>query len=560
MVEMQDKPDAQLLRDYANDGNEAAFREIVERHTDLVYSAAVRQVASPDLARDIAQGVFVDLARKARPVSERLSMHASVIGWLYRSTRFAVLTHLRDDRRRAVHERLAMEQLITDSGPAQDWERIRPLLDEAMAELGDDDREAVLLRYFKNNDFRAVGQALGTSDDAAQKRVSRAVDRLREFFSKRGVTIGAAGLVVVISANAIQAAPAGLAVAISGAALVATTAIQTSTAIATTKAIAMTTLQKALVATTVAALVGVGFYEARQTSQLRDQMETLRHQQQSLTGQIAQLQHERDDAQASLANIQEENAHLKSGQGQAELLKLRSEVGDLRARPSQSNTNSTAAELAKLFGSSASKELDEVKIRQDLRSKYTPFLQQLNLSSDDTGKFFDLIINNQMQKKDIFLKLLSGDLDAESGLQNRDAANAALAGQLTALLGESGYAQYNQFNQDTEAATAVNQLNAQLGKLALNAEQSSQVRALIQAQPEINADDIDLFRTRESLEALYQSLVDRSQQQLQQASAFLSPEQFNAVSTIVSNHFNTIRSTMRLSQQLITSAAKPNSH
>src|SRR5207249_1858276 len=110
------------------------------------------------------------------------------------------------------------------------------------------ERDAVLLRYFKNQDFRTVGQALGVSDDAAQKRVSRAVERLREFFAKRGVTVGAGGLAVVMSANAVQAAPAGLAVTISIAATaLAGGAVSTSTAIAVTKTIAMTSIQKTLV-------------------------------------------------------------------------------------------------------------------------------------------------------------------------------------------------------------------------------------------------------------------------------------------------------------------------
>ncbi len=170
-------------------------------------------------------------------------MPPSLAGWLHRATRYTALNHLRDTRRRLTNERQAMEQLLTNSEPAANWEQIRPVLDEALDSLNDEDREALLLRYFKNHDFRAVGLALGVSDDAAQKRVTRAVERLREFFSKRNVTIGASGLVVLISANAIQAAPAGLAIAISTAAL-AGTAVATTTAIAVTKTIAMTTLQK----------------------------------------------------------------------------------------------------------------------------------------------------------------------------------------------------------------------------------------------------------------------------------------------------------------------------
>jgi hypothetical protein len=98
---------------------------------------------------------------------------------------------------------------------AADWTHIEPLLDEAMSALDETDRAAVLLRYFENKSLREVGQALGTSDDAAQKRVSRAVERLREFFAKHGVAVGASGLAIAISANAAQAAPVGLAVTIS---------------------------------------------------------------------------------------------------------------------------------------------------------------------------------------------------------------------------------------------------------------------------------------------------------------------------------------------------------
>jgi RNA polymerase sigma factor (sigma-70 family) len=226
---MQTKSDAQLLREYARQRSEPAFAEIVARHADLVYSAAWRQTASPELAREIAQSVFTDLARKARALAGSLPVDASLTGWLYRGTRFAGLTLLRSERRRHAHERHVMEHSNSAHETAPDWERVGPLLDEAMAELADADREAVLLRYFKNEDFFAVGRALGVTDDAAQKRVSRAVERLREFLAKRGITIGTHGLVVVIAANAVQATPIGLSAAITAAALAGTTIFTTTT-------------------------------------------------------------------------------------------------------------------------------------------------------------------------------------------------------------------------------------------------------------------------------------------------------------------------------------------
>jgi RNA polymerase sigma factor (sigma-70 family) len=325
MGEMHDQSDAQLLRDYAEHGAEASFAEIVARHTDLVYSAALRQVYSPDLARDVTQSVFTDLARKARIVSASLSPEASLVGWLYRGTRFAARDLYRNETRRTQRERQAMEQLHPAPETPPDWEQLRPVLDDAMSELDDTDREAVLLRYFKNHDLRTVGATLGISDDAAQKRVSRAVERLRGFFAKRGVTVGAGGLAVVISTNAVQAAPVGLALTISTAAALTGTTLATTATLTATKAIAMTTLQKTIVTATIAVLAGAGIYEARQVSQLREQVQTLQQEQ---AEQIQQLKSEHDDAMSKLTALREDNQRLNRNTG--ELLKLRGEVSRLR--------------------------------------------------------------------------------------------------------------------------------------------------------------------------------------------------------------------------------------
>jgi hypothetical protein len=202
-----------------------------------------------------------------------------------------------------------------------------------MSELDDTDRDAVLLRYFKNHDLRTVGATLGISDDAAQKRVSRAVERLREFFAKRGVTVGASGLAVVISANAVQAAPVGLALAISAAAVLTGTTLATTATITATKAIAMTALQKTIVTATIAVLAGVGIYEARQASQLREQAQTLQQQQGLLGEKVRQLNHDYEDATNRLAALRDDNERLN--RNTPELLKLRGEVGFLRRQNSE---------------------------------------------------------------------------------------------------------------------------------------------------------------------------------------------------------------------------------
>ena len=327
---MQDQSDAQLLREYAEHGEEAAFCEIVVRHADLIYSAALRQVVSPDLARDVAQSVFTDLARKARSLAETRAGNASLLGWLYRSTRFAALNQLRDDRRRQARDKQVMEQFDPAPETATDWDRVQPLLDEAMDELGDEDREALLLRYFKNLDFRAIGASLGVSDDAAQKRVSRALEKLRGEFARRGVTTAAVALAAALSANAVAVAPAGLAAAFSTAALAgATIAIATTTTTTAVKAIAMTTLQKTFIAATLAVVAGTGVYELQQTSRLRDQVQALQQQQAPLTDHTRQLQRERDAATNRLAALSNELALLNTNA--AELMRLRRQVTELKA-------------------------------------------------------------------------------------------------------------------------------------------------------------------------------------------------------------------------------------
>ena len=201
----------------------------MKRHLDLVYSAGLRQVRSPQLAEEVAQSVFADLSRNAH----KLGPDTILPAWLYQVTRRTAIDVVRRESRRQSRERIAQE--ISDMNPtSSDWTLVEPLLEEAMEALDEKDRGAILLRYFENKSLREVGQVLRTSEDAAQKRVSRAVEQLREFFAKRGVTVGASGLVVFISANAVQAAPPGLAGTISSAAIAAVSISATTGAGAST--------------------------------------------------------------------------------------------------------------------------------------------------------------------------------------------------------------------------------------------------------------------------------------------------------------------------------------
>jgi RNA polymerase sigma factor (sigma-70 family) len=205
---MPDVSDMELLRDYDRQGSEDAFAELVRRHINLVYSVAFRHVGIAAQAEEITQAVFVILARKA----SSLRLGTVLEGWLHETTRLTALSFLRGERRRQFREQEAyMQSTLQEPAEAPAWNQLAPLLDEAMSRLGKKDRDAVMLRYFKDKNVCEVAAALRVSEAAAQRRVLRAVEKLRRFFTKRGVVVPAAVLTAAISANSVQAAPALLA-------------------------------------------------------------------------------------------------------------------------------------------------------------------------------------------------------------------------------------------------------------------------------------------------------------------------------------------------------------
>ena len=197
--------DWELLQEYAQRGSEGSFRELVNRHLGLVYSAALRQVNDPALAEEICQAVFILLARKAGSFRQGTVL----TGWLFSTTRFVASRTLRGElrRRRREQEALVMQQANVSEGS---WQRIAPELDDALEKLGESERNAVLLRFFEDKNHRQVGAALGISEEAAKKRVNRGLEKLRSFFTGRGFTISTAMLGSLMLAHAIKLPPAGL--------------------------------------------------------------------------------------------------------------------------------------------------------------------------------------------------------------------------------------------------------------------------------------------------------------------------------------------------------------
>jgi len=275
--------DADLLQRYAREGSEAAFRELVQRHVNLVYGVAWRHLRSHAPAGDVAQSVFTDLARSA----PSLPPGQPLVAWLHVVARRTAIDHVRTEQRRLARETAAAELAAVSTAP--DWNALEPLLDEALDALDETDRHALLLRFFENRSLREVGAALGTSDDAAQKRVSRALEELRAGFARRGIALSATGLATQLPA-AMVAAPAGLASSITGSALSAATLGSTT---------ATTVASKTLAAASLVLAVGL-VWEVRSLASGRRHLADLHQQTVELGPRLEAARAERDRAAVGL--------------------------------------------------------------------------------------------------------------------------------------------------------------------------------------------------------------------------------------------------------------------
>ena len=197
--------DHELLREYVKGRSETAFAELVNRHVPLVYSTALRIVRNPALAEDVAQLVFVKLAQKADTV--RAGM---LPAWLYRVAYNQAITTLHSEEARRNREVEVMTMTEADADPTQAWHQIAPDLDAAMQTLSEAEQSAVVLRFFEGHNWQEVSLALAMSEDTAQRRVSSALEKLRGYFSRQGITVSAAVLGLAMGANAVQSAPASL--------------------------------------------------------------------------------------------------------------------------------------------------------------------------------------------------------------------------------------------------------------------------------------------------------------------------------------------------------------
>jgi RNA polymerase sigma factor (sigma-70 family) len=553
--------DQQLLDAFAGTRSEAAFTELVERHVNLVYSAALRMVCDAHLAEDVTQGVFVALAQNAA----RLTHRPVLAGWLHRTAQNLAANTVRSEVRRRAREQEAatMHELLAPD-PEASWEELAPHLDAALGELNEADRDALLLRYFEKKSAPEIAAILGISQEAAQKRVTRATDRLRQDFAKRGVAAGAAGLAVLISANAVQSAPAGLAVTISTAAL-AGSAVSSSVIVTATKIIAMTTLQKTLVTAAIAILAGAGIYEARQAAQLRRQVQTTAASA-DLAAQLSQVQHERDDATNRIAALTAELAAAKKNP--AEVLKLRGEVGALRQEKAIAGNTSA---LNKITADPATRKSLREQQKIAMSAIYSDLAKSLKLSPDQTAKFNDLIADHVMSSVDLITQALHDHLGRADVDQLFAGADATLQNQLQDLIGADGLARYQDYTQNLLSTLTAAQFAGSLsGDPDAVAEKKSQLMQAMQqaAQSALTSAGLPAnYQTIPMLNFANIASPDEGDQSLQlmdsiyaqtaaQASAFLSADELGKFQQFRTNAITSTQSQLLMNRKLMAPIAQ----
>jgi RNA polymerase sigma factor (sigma-70 family) len=298
-----DTPDSELLRRYSEERSESAFAEFVERHVGLVYSTALRKAhGDTHCAKDISQAVFSTVAQKARS----LRTCRALGGWLYTTTLYVAAKTFRGERRRRIREQEASAMQKMETNEESSWAQIEPILDDSMRQLNEADREALVLRYFQHFELKSVGDSLGISEEAARKRVQRALAKLRDVLVKRGVVTSEGGLALVLASMLTLSVPTGLA------AFLAQTALATATTMGGTALffhIMTATKTKSLCAAAAVLLSGGSAMY-------------LHHQNRNLQRQISNLQQELGRAENELNSA---TTRLSALPGDKELAMLRAD-------------------------------------------------------------------------------------------------------------------------------------------------------------------------------------------------------------------------------------------
>ena len=459
----------QWLAEYAQTGSEAAFREVVERYVNLVYSAAIRLVnGDAHLAQDVTQGVFADLARMARKISRDVKLG----GWLHRHTCFVANNTMRGERRRQLRERSAVEMNSMEDHSEENLALIAPVLDEAINELGAEDRDAIMLRFFEQKDFRTVGEALGSNEEAARKRVTRALDKLHGSLTRRGIVLSASALTTTLASQAVTAAPAGLALSIS------TAAVASATAGGGTALTLIQIMAKAKIGIAAAVVVAVAIPVAigvRHHQKVRAENEALRAQ----AAQVEQLSAENARLAKLAAQGNATPTPASSNDPSREMLKLRGEVGRLRTEANAPKPSPLSA----VISDPETRRMIREQQKMGMGMIYKQFGDRLKLPPEQRQKFVDLLADDIMENVDHVGALLRDGKSREEIDQVFTAQEAAMMEKLKAMLGPEEFSQYQDYTRNLGSFLTAEQFKGEMsGDKAAKDEKSKQIYEVMQQE------------------------------------------------------------------------------
>ena len=534
---MQTPDDIELLREYARHHSEEAFATLVSRHINLVYSAALRYTANHHQAEEITQAVFIILARKAGS----LRPGTVLPGWLFHTTRLTARNYLRSENRRARREQEAFMETKSDERFDSRWGDVAPLLDDAIAHLGQRDRDAIVLRFLQGKDYKAVAGATGGTAEAAQMRVSRALEKLRKLFAKRGVTLSAAALAGLMAAHGAHAAPMGLASSITAGAIHgANLAASTLTAVkGTLKLMAWTKLKFSVAAGLVLMLA----YQYRQNSIQAQQFAAARQDLQSATDAVAE-----QESRIAELRLQTDAIVQTRNEQEQELVSLRA-----RRKTAANGTQPKAVMGASttLLAAALQDPLTREMLRREFigsaQNRWQPLVKELKLSSDAAQKMFNIGADWAMKNTEAVAAFTERKLSPEAAVQAGEQAEQEAQNQVRELLGDENMASFAQCNNNFPARTLSAQFDRQLGFFALADDQRQKLREVLEAEPnDIMAGLTGNFTVRElvlpeEMDQQLQRQKEVNQDILQQASQFLSPEQVEALSIMQESNLSVQR-------------------
>jgi len=516
--------DMELLREYATRHSEEAFTTLVTRHIDLVYSAALRHTRNHHQAQEITQAVFVVLARKAPSLSSRTVL----AGWLFQTARLTAANHARGEIRRARREQEVCMQSDPNDHDEDSWRHVTPILNEVIGGLREKDRDAIVLRFLQGKDYRQVAAALGATEEAAQMRVGRALEKMRKMFARRGVVLSAAALGGAIAAQGTQAAPAGLAAtvaagAVHGTALGASTLTLTK---ATLKIMAWTNTKVVIGASVVVLLAVQHHQNTAQARQIAAAQQQLNGQAEALASADSRAQ---DLEQQTAAILETESSQQKD----LERLQTRSKAA---GHGSQSLAGAHASTLlAAALSNPDTREAVRRQLYTTSRTRWSPLIDGLKLDKQDTDKLLGIGADQGLTNLETAVAFTEGTLTAEAAVQAEANTEQDTTNQIRLLLGDEGFAGYQECQMEFPAKTLVDQFNKQLGPFPISAFQQQALARVIEAEPlDVASGLAGDFTVRDlvspdGLDGRFAAQAESNQRILQAAAGFLSPEQVESL-------------------------------